>query len=506
MSAIEPEWFESRVGLSRDKVALIFPDTRERVTYGELAERSASVAAGLASLGVGTGDRVAAIALNGPRMVELLFACRFLGAIFVPMNYRLTESELSWIASSAEPSILCFENEFSRTAARIAALTGTQLVSMDGEDSAGIPYSQLSSVLASLPRALPLPTTHPWIILYTGGTTGRPKGAVLTYESVLANAINTDLSWALREDDVAHVFTPMFHTGGLNVFTIPLLLLGGTLVVPRRFDPGQALRSLVEEKATLLFLIPTMFQMLADVPGFEDADLSSIRWAISGGAPCPERLYDVYRRKVPVFKQGYGLTEVGPNNFATPDEEADKKRGSIGKPTLMVRARIVAAGGNEVPRGEVGELWLSGPPVCSTYWRNPEDWAKAYDGEWFHTGDLMRVDEDGYYYVVDRKNDMIITGGENVYPKEVEEVLYGHAAVLEAAVVPVPHPLWGESVVAVLALRPGAEVSPDELSQLCRSKLAKYKVPRRFEFWESLPKSAAGKILRSTIRKRLEDS
>jgi fatty-acyl-CoA synthase len=249
-----------------------------------------------------------------------------------------------------------------------------------------------------------------------------------------------------------------------------------------------------------------MFQMLADSPGFDSADLSSIRWAISGGAPCPERLWDIYRRKVPVFKQGYGLTEVGPNNFATPDEDAYRKRGSVGRASIFVRTRVVDDSGHDLPPGQVGELLLSGPMVCAGYWQNPEDSARVYDGEWFHTGDLFRYDEEGYFYIVDRKNDLIITGGENVYPTEVEEVLYGHPAVSEAAVVGVPEELWGESVVAVLALKPGSSVSTDELVERCRIRLARYKVPRRFEIWPSLPKTAAGKILRAAVRQQLSRS
>jgi fatty-acyl-CoA synthase len=243
--------------------------------------------------------------------------------------------------------------------------------------------------------------------------------------------------------------------------------------------------------------------MLADLPEFAAADLSAIRWAISGGAPCPDRLYDIYRPKVRVFKQGYGLTEVGPNNFATPDEDAERKRGSVGRPTLFVRYRVVDPEGRDVPVGEVGELWLAGPTVCAGYWRNPEDSALAYDGEWFRTGDLVRYDAEGYFHVVDRKKDLIISGGENVYPAEVEVALYAHPAVSEVAVVGQPDERWGEAVVAVVALKAGAAATGPELTDHCRARLARYKVPKRFEFWETLPKSAAGKILRAEVRRFL---
>jgi fatty-acyl-CoA synthase len=501
MSASVPDWLQRQSELRGNKVAVVLPDSGERVTYRALADGAARVAGGLAALGVGAGDRVAVLALNGLHFLELLFACARLRSILVPMNYRLSEAELLWVAASAQPRAICYGSAFDAQAHAVARATGARPVPIEGPEAAVTGYEALH-------RSEPLPPAsvaieEPWCILYTGGTTGRPKGAVLTHGSVLWNAINTNLSWSLREDDTAPVFTPMFHTGGLNVFTLPLLLLGGTLLLPSRFEPEAALRCIVEERATLLFMVPTMYQMLADCPGFAGADLSAVRWAISGGAPCPERLYHVFGSKVRVFKQGYGLTEVGPNNFATPDEDAGRKRGSIGRPTLFLRTRVVDSAGPDLPAGQVGELLLSGPAVCAGYWRNPEDTAEAYDGEWFRTGDLVRYDDEGYYYVVDRKRDLIITGGENVYPAEVEEVLYSHPAVREAAVVGLPDELWGESVTAVLAVKPGLEVSGEELSAACRARLAGYKVPRRFELWPELPKSAAGKIVRAEVRRRL---
>jgi fatty-acyl-CoA synthase len=496
-----PDWLQRQSELRGDRVALVLPESGERITYRALSDGAARVAGGLATLGVGAGDRVAVLALNGLPFLELLFACARLRAILVPLNYRLSEAELLWVAASAQPGTICYEQPFEAQARAVASATGARPIAIEGAGAGEIEYRTLRESEPLAPA--PVEMEAPWCILYTGGTTGRPKGAVLTHGSMLWNAVNTNLSWSLRDDDVAPVFTPMFHTGGLNVFALPLLLLGGTLVVPRRFEREQALRCIVEERVTLLFLVPTMYQMLADTPGFEGADLSAVRWAISGGAPCPDRLHDIYSRRVRVFKQGYGLTEVGPNNFATPDEDAARKRGSIGRPSLFIRTRVVDASGRDLPAGEVGELLLSGPGVCAGYWHNPEDTAAALDGEWFRTGDLVRYDDEGYYYIVDRKRDLIVTGGENVYPAEVEEVLYGHPAVGEVAVVGVPDLLWGETVVAVVAARPGLEVSDAELAGACRARLASYKVPRRFEIWTSLPKSAAGKIVRAEVRQQL---
>jgi fatty-acyl-CoA synthase len=501
MSAPVPDWLQRQAELRGDRVAVVLPESGERVSYRSLVDGVARVAGGLAGLGVGAGDRVAVLALNGLPILELLFACARLRAILVPLNYRLSEPELLWVAASAQPAAVCCEQPFGTQAQAIARATGALPVAINEAEAGETDYRALRQSDPLPPKSMNM--EEPWCILYTGGTTGRPKGAVLTHGSILWNAVNTNLSWSLREDDVAPVFTPMFHTGGLNVFTLPLLLQGGTLVLPRRFEPEQALRCIVEERATLLFMVPTMYQMLADCAGFEDTDLSAVRWAISGGAPCPDRLYDIFSRKLRVFKQGYGLTEVGPNNFATPDEDAGRKRGSVGRPTLFLRARVVDPSGRDLPPGEVGELLLSSPAVCAGYWRNPEDTAAAQDGEWFRTGDLVQCDDEGYYYVVDRKRDLIITGGENVYPAEVEEVLYGHPSVGQAAVVGVPDLLWGETVVAVVAARPGLAVSEAELEAPCRARLAGYKVPRRFEVWPALPNSAAGKIVRAEVRRQL---
>jgi fatty-acyl-CoA synthase len=250
-----------------------------------------------------------------------------------------------------------------------------------------------------------------------------------------------------------------------------------------------------------MFMVPTMFQLVAEQPAFEETDFSSLRWAISGGAPLPERIAEQWRHKVPIFKQGYGLTEVGPNNFATPDSEAGTRPGTVGKLTFFARTRIVDDAGNDVPDGTPGELLLTGPHMCAGYWRRPEATAAAIRDGWFHTGDVAVRDRDGFYYIVDRKKDMIITGGENVYPTEVEAVLYQYPAVREAAVVGLPDPVWGEAVCAVLSLRAGQTATADELRAYMRANLARYKVPKSFVLVEDLPKSDAGKILRAEARK-----
>jgi fatty-acyl-CoA synthase len=293
----------------------------------------------------------------------------------------------------------------------------------------------------------------------------------------------------------------MFHTGGINVFTLPLLFIGGRVILPKRFDPAQALELLQQERPTVLFMVPTMFGLVAAQPDFAAADLSSLRWAISGRAALPAPILAQWTPKVRIFKQGYGLTEVGPNNFATPDCDAPRLSGrSVGRLTLFARARIVDEVGHDVPDGDAGELLLAGPHVCAGYWRRPEATGEAIRDGWFHTGDIARRDSDGYYYIVDRKKDMIISGGENVYPSEVEVVLYGHPAVREAAVVGLADPVWGEAVTAVVVLHTGKTATEDDLRQHLSRQLARYKVPKRVFFVDDLPKNAAGKILRKDVR------
>jgi len=446
------------------------------------------VQAHLAEHGVGPGDRVASLMQNGIRHLDLLFGCGRLGAIYAPLNWRLSQREVAALLDDLEPRVVVSDHEF-------AGLITTS------DASVRLPSESLP-IMTHTPHTAPsaVHMATPWLILYTGGTTGVPKGAVLTHGSILWNCINTAISWGLSEGDVGPSFTPMFHTGGFNVFTLPLLLLGGRIILPSRFEPAGALDILEQERPSVLFMVPTMFQLTAEQPRFKRADLSSLRWAISGGAPLPEPVYRVWRDKVPVFKQGYGLTEVGPNNFATPDVDAARKAGSVGRLTYFAQARIVDDEGRDVADDVPGELLLTGPHMCDGYWRRPAATAEAVQDGWFRTGDVARRDSEGYYYIVDRKKDMIITGGENVYPNEVEVVLYTHPAIRQAAVVGVPDPLWGEAVTALVSLHRGASVTPEELRDHTRAGLARYKVPKRFMVVDELPTSAAGKILRSASR------
>jgi fatty-acyl-CoA synthase len=342
----------------------------------------------------------------------------------------------------------------------------------------------------------------PYCILYTSGTTGRPKGAVLPHRQVLWNAINTVISWGLDEGDVSPILTPMFHSGGLFVFLVPLHYAGGRIILARNFDVDQSLQTIQAEKCTVILGVPTMYQLWMDSPLFESADFSSVRFFISGGAPCPVSLMKAWRQAKHVsFRQGYGLTEVGTNCFSMTDEEAGRKAGSVGKPIFHSRMRLVDSRGQEVAPGETGELLIQGPHVSLGYWNNPEATREALVDGWFHTGDMARQDDEGFYYIVGRYKDMIISGGENIYAAEVEAVFRQHPAVADAALFGQADEQWGEIGVMVVVLKNGKSANETELQDFCRSRLARYKAPKRVIFAETLPYSPYGKVIKAELKK-----
>ena len=495
-TACTADWLGRRACYTPERTALLVEPGGERYSYADLDARACRTARTLQARGVGKGDRVAILAQNGVVHADLLWACAKLGAIFAPLNWRLATAELLPQVADSAPALLLFGPEYAAPAAAAAQATGVPTLALAafaaavaGESAAPWPFAAARA-------------DDPWLLLYTGGTTGRAKGALLTHGNVAANAFNTVLGWSLSPDDVVPIYTPFFHTGGLNVFLTPLTVLGATslLWTGPSFDPAAALRLVAQHRVTVLFLVPTMFQLVAEHPDFAAADLDSVRFFISGGAPCPLPVMQQFWARGKVFKQGYGLTEAGPNNFVMPAGREQAHPDSVGVPLLNVQTRIVDAVGSDVPWGDVGELLLAGPHVFAGYWRNPEATAAVLQDGWLCTGDLVRRDAEGFHYIVDRKKDMFISGGENVFPIEIETVLYAHPAVLECAVVGVPDAKWGEVGKAVVAVRQGYSVSAEELLAFCRERLARYKVPKGIVFLPSLPKSAAGKILRRELR------
>jgi fatty-acyl-CoA synthase len=331
------------------------------------------------------------------------------------------------------------------------------------------------------------------MILYTAGTTGLSKGAIINHRMLFWNSINTALRLDITTEDHTQSFAPFFHTGGLNVLFTPFIHHGASHTLLTKFDPDLILQLMEKERATILFGVPTMLQMMADSTLFKKIDLSSVRYAIVGGAPMPIPLINIWHEKGVYIRQGYGLTEVGPNVFSLYQDDAICKKGSIGFPNFYFDVKIVDDNGNELGANEVGELWLKSPAVTPGYWRKPEETAKSITDGWFHTGDMVMKDNEGYFYVVDRKKNMFISGGENVYPAEIERFLLTHPAIKEAAVIGVPDEKWGEVGKVFIVVNDGEKISSAEAAEYCKGKLAKYKTPKYFEIVQEIPKNDAGK-------------
>ncbi|PLS83209.1 MAG: long-chain fatty acid--CoA ligase [Chloroflexi bacterium] len=497
------DWLGKRELLTPDRLALVADATGSRYTYRQLNERANRLANALRhTFGIRKGDRVAVLAKNCVEYLDALFATGKLGAILVPLNWRLSVEELAYQLNDCTACVLLVGPEFAATGHALRAQTPVAALIAFGDPRVdGAPqYDDLLAHATDEPVTEEIELDDPHIILYTSGTTGRPKGAVLPHRVLVWNSLNTNVGWELRADDVSVIHTPLFHTGGINVLTIPLLHAGGTLVLMREWDPQRCLQLIERERVTVFFAVPTMFQQLLSMPNFVQTDFSSVRFFISGGAPCPVPLIEAYQARGIPFRQGYGLTEVSVNCFTLNPEDAIRKVGSVGRPIFHLDARVVDPVGQDVGPGEIGELWLRGPIVCAGYWNNLEATREAISDGWFHTGDLARLDDEGYYYIVDRKKDMFISGGENVYPAEVERTLYEHPAVLECAVIGVPDERWGEVGCAVIVVRVGTMLTPGEVVHHCQQQLARYKVPKHVLFVDELPRNSGGKVLKPLLR------
>lgn len=497
-----------RAHLTPERIALVELETGRRFTYAELNDRASRLANFMREqLGVSAGDRVSILARNSIVYLDLFYGLPKIGAIFSPFNWRLTARELTYMFNNLEPRVLLCEPEFAAMVESMRPdIPVESFVSVRGADLAGsCSYEEgLSAASPSEPDRPPMDGETPYCILYTSGTTGNPKGAIIPHRQVLFNAINTVVSWGLTEKDVSPVYTPLFHAGGLFAFLTPILYVGGRIILARDFDPADSLRWIMKEGCTVILGVPTLFQMWMDSDTFEQVDFSRVRFFISGGAPCPPPLMDAWRtEKGIIFRQGYGLTEVGVNCFSMTDEDSVPKTGSVGKPIFHSKMRVVdPETGEDVPAGEAGELWIYGPHVCAGYWRNPEATRAALTDGWFRTGDMARRDEDGFYYIVGRYKDMIKSGGENVYAAEVEAVFREHAAVKDAALIGKPDPTWGEVGLMVVVLEDGRSVTEEELKDFCSARLARFKIPREIVFAEALPYSPYGKVEKARLREK----
>jgi fatty-acyl-CoA synthase len=496
-----------RAHLTPNRLALTEIATGHRYTYADLNTRANCAAHLLTQYNVHKGDRVCLLAHNGVVYIDLLFACAKIGAIFAPLNWRLTAHELSYIIADCEPSIFFCGSEFTGVLAEMRpSLKVEHYFSLEGADipDALIYEDELSKASSSEPAQPDLSDDDPLCLLYTSGTTGKPKGALIPHRQIFWNCISTVISWGLNEDDVSPIFTPMFHAGGLFVFLTPLLYAGGRIVLARTFDPETSLRVIESEACTVILGVPTLFQLWSETPYFAQANFSRVRFFINGGAALSPTLLQHWRdTKQVVLRLGYGLTEVGPNCFSMTDDESVTKTGSVGKPIFHSNMRLIdPESGEKVAIGQPGELLISGPHICTGYWRNPQATADAIRDGWFHTGDIARMDEDGFFYIIGRYKDMIKSGGENIYAAEVEAVFRSHPAISDAALIGRPDEQWGEVGLMIAVLKPSQIATEQDLLGFCQNKLAKFKIPKHIIFTDALPYSPYGKIEKAKLRAR----
>ncbi|WP_352420482.1 AMP-binding protein [Proteiniborus sp.] len=500
-----------RARLSSDKEAIFDLDNNKHYTYGNLDNRSNILSNYLAEkLGIKKGDRVAFITRNCIELFDAYYATAKLGAILVPYNARLSVDELAQLINNEQPRILFYEDTFKDIADGLKKKVSIEnYVVLSNADSKieDLHYEEIINYENNSPRVckeLDLEDIH--LLIHTGGTTGLPKGAMISHRAMLFNSMNEIITWNISNSDSAHLILPLFHTGGWNLLTIPLLHAGGHLIINKQFDPKMSLKIINDEKPTFVFGAATIFRMMVNLPEFENTDFSSVRWVMAGAAPTPINIMEIFWNRGIKFVLGYGMTEAGPNNLSAPAEfmtfeQIKEKYASVGKPMYFTLAKIVDDNGNEVDADEAGELIWSGPQIFSGYWNNEEETKKTLKDGWVYTGDMARKDKDGFIYIVGRKKNMFISGGENVFPPEIEIALYDYPAVHEVCVIGVPDEKWGEVGKAVIVLKPGMSATKEEILTYLRSKLAHYKIPKYVTFINELPKSNVGKIVGAQVTK-----
>ncbi|GGN86986.1 fatty-acyl-CoA synthase [Streptomyces albiflavescens] len=488
-------WPARRARKTPHRTALIHGDTG--VTYAELYARTTRLAQALRALGLRRGDRIAYLGPNHPAYLETLFAAGVLGAVFVPLNPRLAGPEIAYQLSDSGAKALVYAPSL---AGLVAGLPGSTDVRTFVE--VGDHYEELIAEAGDEAIDQPVTADDTCIIMYTSGTTGRPKGAMLTHGNLTWNAVNVLVDHDLIADERALVSAPLFHTAGLNMLTLPVLLKGGTCVLVESFDPAATFGLIERHRITFMFGVPTMFDQVARHPRWADADLSSLRILTCGGSPVPTALIAAYQERGLTFLQGYGMTEAAPGTLFLDAEHAVGKAGSAGVPHFFSDVRVVRPDFMPVDVGETGEVVVRGPHVMPGYWGLPDETAAVFADGWFRSGDAARIDEDGYVFIVDRIKDMIISGGENIYPAEIEDLLLAHPDIVECAVIGVADDKWGEVPRAVVVAREGVDLDPDAVLASLAGRLAKYKIPKSVVIADELPRTASGKLLKSRVRTR----
>jgi fatty-acyl-CoA synthase len=494
------DWIAHHGRRTPGKVAMVDLASGRRFTYAQFDARVSRLAGHLRNeFEVARGDRVAVLAQNATDILELQFACGRLGAVFLPLNTRLTVPELRYIFDDASPRVMVHDGDLAETAlavARLCKLEATLRLGDGGSYEAGIEAAKPLDPI----EIVGLDDISS--VMYTSGTTGKPKGAIITHGMTFWNCVNLGGPALISSESVQLTVLPLFHTGGLNCYTNPVLHAGGSVLIMKAFDPGEALRLISDpaQRINVFFGVPSIYQFMAQHPAFETSDFNRLVIGGVGGAPMPLPLLKIWEARGIALQQGYGMTETGPAVMTLDRENAARKAGSSGQPLLHTEVRIVRPDGADAAAGELGELWVRGPNITTGYWNRPDANEASFTDGWLHTGDAARIDEEGFYYIVDRWKDMYISGGENVYPAEVESVLHELTAVAEAAVIGIPNEQWGEVGMAIIALRPGQSLAPAEIYAHCETNLARFKCPRRIEFVDALPRNATGKIHKPTLR------
>jgi fatty-acyl-CoA synthase len=490
-------WPRRRAEMTPSRVALKYDGNQ--TTYAQLSRRVNRLAHVLKDLGIGRGDRVAYVGPNAPAFLETLFATGLAGGIFVPINTRLTAAELAYILDDSGTSVLFVAPELASVAAELRELaTVRHRISAGREDS---DYEQRLLAADDTPiDEVDVSLDDVCMIMYTSGTTGMPKGASLSHGNLTWNCFNLLLDLDIIGSEVALINAPMFHAVALNHTALPVFLKGGTNVIVSKFNSDDSFELISEHGITLMCGVPAMFQWIAQSEKWATADLSSLRILHCGGSPVPEALIRTYQERGLAFVQGYGMTEAAPGVMVLRPEDGVRKIGSAGKSHFFSEARVVTPEDEEAARGQRGEIAVRGPNVMQGYWNRPAETAATIRDGWLHTGDVGVRDEEGYFFIVDRIKDMIISGGENIYPAEVERVLHDHPAVLECCVIGVPDERWGEVGRAIIVPRPGAVVDQDEILTFLSGRLAKYKIPKTVVAADSLAHNASGKLRRGDIK------
>jgi len=489
-----------------DRLAILYED--RYFTYQELNDRVNLLANAFLQLGLKKRDKVAVLLFNSNHFAEIYFATVKAGGIFTPINFRFAPEEVRYILDHSDACFFLFGEEFSDLVETIRSkLTKVRVFISTGKglDRNILNYEDLLKNTKREEPALRLSEKDECQLMYTSGTTGRPKGAILTHGNILWNLVNTLVGREDQEGEISLVVGPLYHTAALNNHFTIRVALAGTSILVKSFDPRNVMEIIQGKKVNVISGAPTMFHLLLALPDLEKYDVRSITKCTTGAATLPDKTRQKLMQLFPNAKgiyDVYGCTEASPNIAILKARDSLRKRQCVGQALPFLEVKIVDDQDREVPRGEVGELICRGPNIMKGYYKDSQATREALRGGWLHTGDLAQMDEEGFIYMVDRKKDMVVSGGENIYPREVEEVLYHHPKVQEVAVIGVPDPVWGESVKAIVVLKKGETMKEEEVIDYCKNYLASYKKPRSVEFAEDLPRNPSGKVLKTVLREK----